>query len=282
MPKKTISLTMLVENTAFRKDLRTEHGLSAWLETPEGDVLWDTGQSPLVLENAWKMGVEIENASFIALSHGHYDHTGGLAAILAANQSVRVFGHPGIFRRRYAMSQGGGREARPIGSPITRGTVRAKCAALELSARPAEVIPGVFLTGEIPRVTECEDTGGDFFLDKYLALRDPIPDDQALYFDTARGIVVLLGCAHSGVINTLDHIAKLTEREQIYGVFGGMHLLNASDERLAETSGALVKYDVQMIGPCHCTGERAKTLFRSLFPERMAECATGARFGFTI
>jgi 7,8-dihydropterin-6-yl-methyl-4-(beta-D-ribofuranosyl)aminobenzene 5'-phosphate synthase len=280
MSEKSVSLSILVENTVAQKDLGAEHGFSAWLETPHGTVLWDTGQSSLFLENARKMGVEIENVSSVALSHGHYDHTGGLSEILALNPDVRVFGHPDMFIQRFVKTYNPGYFIRSIGSPITNKKFYTKCKTFKLSSQPSEIIPGVFLTGEIPRTTKCETTCGDFFLDAECTVRDPIVDDQALYFETSRGIVVLLGCAHSGVINTLEYVAKLAGGNRIYGVMGGMHLIEASDERIEETAYALSKYHVQIIGPCHCTGERAKTMFGSLFHERMIDCATGRSFTF--
>ena len=282
MTKNTISLSILVENTVSQEGLRAEHGFSVWIETPHGNILWDTGQSPLFLENARKMGVQIENVSCIALSHGHYDHTGGLSAILSLNSRVRVCGHSDTFIQRFIKNQDSVYSVRPIGSPIVKQIVQSKCQLLELNCQPSEIVPGVFLTGEIPRITECEDTGGDFYLDVDCTISDPIIDDQALYFESSKGVIVLLGCAHAGVINTLNHIAKLTGKNQVYAVLGGMHLLQASDERLEETANTLTKYDVQMIGPCHCSGERAKTLFRSLFPGRMIDCTTGAHFKFEI
>ena len=282
MAEKTVSLSILVENTVSREGLRAEHGFSVWIETPGENVLWDTGQSSLFLENARIMGVEIEKVTCVALSHGHYDHTGGLSAILTLNPLVRLFGHPGMFIQRYVRTQDRGNCIKPIGSPIVKELVYAKCRAFRLNAQPSEIVPGLFLTGEIPRTTKYEDTGGDFFLDVECVVKDPIVDDQALYFESSQGIVVLLGCAHSGVINTLNYIAKLTGKDRIYGVIGGMHLLNASGERIEETAQALEIYDVQMIGPCHCTGDRAKALLRSRFPERMIDCSTGEHMAFTL
>jgi len=103
-----------------------------------------------------------------------------------------------------------------------------------------------------------------------------------LLFETSQGIVVLLGCAHAGVINTVNHVAKLTGKKRLYAVLGGMHLIRASDECLEKTANTLAKYDVQMFGPCHCSGDRAKILFRSRFPERMIDCATGRRLTLAI
>jgi len=280
MTDKSISLSVLVENTISREGLRAEHGLSVLIETPHGQILWDTGQSPLLIENARKMGVQIENISCIALSHGHYDHTGGLSAILVLNPTVKVFGHPDIFIQRYTRDHSSVHSMRPIGSPVVKKIVQSKCQSLELNRKPSEIVPGVFLTGEIPRITGYEDTGGDFFLDIACTKNDPIIDDQALYIESSQGIVVLLGCAHSGVVNTLNHVSKLTRQEKIFAVLGGTHLFGASKERLDATAEVFSRYDVQVIGPCHCTGLKAITYLRSQFPERLVECSTGSHYTF--
>ena len=281
MTKDTLSITVLVENTVSREELRAEHGFSVWIETPHGNVLWDTGQSNLFIENARKMSVQIENVSCIALSHGHYDHTGGLSAILVLNPRIKVYGHPDIFVQRFTRNRSSVHSVRPIGSPIVKEIVQSKCQSLELNRQPSEIVPGVFLTGEIPRITEYEDTGGEFFIDVSCTTRDLIIDDQALYIESSQGIVVILGCAHSGVVNTLNYISKLTRQEKIFAVFGGMHLFGASKERLEATADAFSRYNVRVIGPCHCTGLKAITYLRSQFPDRFIECSTGSRFTFS-
>ncbi len=270
----TVSATVLVENTVSRSGLKAEHGLSVFIETTYGNILWDTGQSPLFIENAQKMGVDLQSINHIALSHGHYDHTGGLDAVLTLNPNVDVHGHPGMFNQRYSKS---GDSVIQVGSPVVQEYVESSCRSLKLEHQMSEVLPGVFLTGEIPRVSDIEDTGGDFFLALACKEKDTIPDDQALFIDSYLGIIVFLGCAHSGVINTLNHIARLTGKQELYAVYGGMHLLRASDERLEKTAAILKHYGLQLIGPCHCTGGKAQAFFRSRFPEQYTVCETGSR-----
>jgi 7,8-dihydropterin-6-yl-methyl-4-(beta-D-ribofuranosyl)aminobenzene 5'-phosphate synthase len=282
MTEISISMSVLVENTVMQEELRAEHGFAVWLETPHGAILWDTGQSPLCIENSRKMGVQIEHATGIALSHGHYDHTGGLSAILVLNPHVTVYGHTDCFVQRYVRIRDNFHSMKPIGSPIVKKVVESKCQSLKLNQQPFEIVPGIFLTGEIPRITEYENTGGDFYLDVDCTVKDTIIDDQALFFETSQGIVILLGCAHAGVINTINHVVKFTGNNRIYAVLGGMHLLHASDERLEKTANTLEKYDVQMIGPCHCSGEIAKAFFRARFPGRIISCSTGTHITFKV
>lgn len=274
---KNINITVVVENTVNRKDLKSEHGLSFWIETKDGNLLWDTGQTLLVLSNAQKLGISIQSTTHIALSHGHYDHTGGLIQVLLMAPHAHVHGHPVIFIPRFIKT---GYSSKPICSSAIRDIIEELCESLILSTEPVEILPGIYTTGQIPRKTNFEDVGGDFFLDEKCTLRDPIKDDQALYLKTSKGIIIILGCAHSGVVNTLNYVSELTQQEKIYAVFGGMHLLEASEERIKLTVEAFDRYDVQIIGPCHCTGLKAIAYFRSRFPDRFVDCSTGSRFAF--
>ena len=148
--------------------------------------------------------------------------------------------------------------------------------------RPTDVTDWLRVTGPIPRRTAFEDTGGDFFLDPDCATRDPIEDDQAAFFDTSAGMVVLLGCGHAGVVNTVHHVRDLTAERPVLAVMGGMHMVAASRERLDRTVDAIRESDVGLLVPAHCTGARAQVRLGSEFPDRWEPCAVGARFEFPI
>jgi 7,8-dihydropterin-6-yl-methyl-4-(beta-D-ribofuranosyl)aminobenzene 5'-phosphate synthase len=145
---------------------------------------------------------------------------------------------------------------------------------------PTEIVPGAYVTGTIPRRHPLEDTGELFWRDPAQQSVDYLPDDQALFLEGPEGWVVVLGCAHSGVINTLDYIAQLTGQNQFHAVLGGMHLLKASGERLQATAEALAKYKVQKLGANHCTGMKAITFLWHEFGERCLDCRVGTRLQF--
>ena len=147
---------------------------------------------------------------------------------------------------------------------------------------PKEVLPGVHVTGPIPRVTEYEDTGGQFYLDSGCSKPDPLTDDQAVCFDTPEGVVVLLGCAHSGVVNTLRYVRQLTGNRPIHAVIGGMHLLSANEARMAATIEALRQLGVQKIGLAHCTGFEAMARLDHELPKRCFHCVAGTRLEFEL
>ena len=146
--------------------------------------------------------------------------------------------------------------------------------------KPTEVFDGIFVTGEIPRGNAFENTGGDFFLDAACLQPDPLPDDQALFFDTAEGSVVLFGCAHAGVVNTLDYVQGLTGGKPVRAIVGGLHLGKASPERLDKTLAAVRRFNIQQLAPGHCTGSGANGELCAAFPSRCWSCSVGLRMQF--
>ena len=275
-----IRITILVENTAGLS-LLGEHGLALWIETPAGAALLDTGQGEVLLRNARSLGVGLPEAKAIILSHGHYDHTGGLAQAAMEAGRAAVCLHATALEPKYARRPDG--SAKSIGMPDScRQVIDQKGRKVVWAERPLAVLPGLHVTGPIPRVTDFEDIGGEFFLDPACARRDPLIDDQAVYFDTPEGVVVLLGCAHSGVVNTLRYVRQLTGNRPIYAVIGGMHLLSANETRMAATIDALRQLDVRKIGLAHCTGFAAMTQLHHAFPGRCFQCVTGTRLEFGL
>ena len=275
---RTLRITTVVENTVRARDLIAEHGLSFLVESEGATILFDTGQGRAFPENAAHLGIKLNEIDAMVLSHGHYDHTGSVEYVLGEAKQATVFLHPNALEAKY--TRHGSSPARRIGMPESAElTIRSRPNKTVWAPEPVEVAPGVFATGQIPRHTSYEDTGGAFFLDEACSRPDLLVDDQALYIKSPRGMVVLLGCAHSGVVNTLDYVAKLSGCSEIHAVIGGTHLLRASAERLEATAQALTDYRVEVIAPCHCTGAAATAFLRTRFPSRVVECSTGIQPG---
>ncbi len=273
------NLTVLVDNRTQDPGLASEHGLSLWVDAPGARVLFDTGQSGAFAENARRLGVPIELADHIVLSHGHYDHAGGLAIAIEAAPHAAVHLHPEALRTRFSARD----PARPraIGIPTSaHEALEAHASRVRRVVKPTLLTPQLGLTGPIPRQVDFEDTGGPFFLDPEGRRPDDIIDDQALWIDTAEGVIVLLGCGHAGLVNSVRYVQEHLGGRRLRAVLGGFHLAGASAHRLDETLRALREWHPLQVAPAHCTGERATTLLRETFPSAWCPMFAGAQLHF--
>jgi 7,8-dihydropterin-6-yl-methyl-4-(beta-D-ribofuranosyl)aminobenzene 5'-phosphate synthase len=261
-------IVILADDVAGPRGLLAEHGFSVWLETRDHRVLFDTGQGLVLDHNAEALGIRLAEADAVVLSHGHYDHTGGLVAAVSGRHDVPVYAQPEVMARRYARRKG---EAREIGMPAAARRALREHGAVRSSTVLRPVCGGVRVTGPIARLTDFEDETGTFYLDADGREPDPLADDQAAFVETRAGTVVLLGCGHAGVVNTLCQIEALTTGP-IHAVIGGMHLAAASPARIESTVHALVDRGVKCVVPCHCTGLPATT---ALVRELGDGCAPG-------
>ncbi len=272
----TITVTTLIDNTAA-DNLESEHGLSLWLEFGDKRVLFDTGQTDMILRNANLLGVNLDSVEAIVISHGHYDHTGGLKTILDIAPKATLYIHPEALKPKYSQKDS---KTKCVGmSDSTKDVIRilADNRRVIWTEMPTEIFPGLFTTSQIPRNTDFEDSGGNFFISQDGQTPDKLLDDQAIFFKTKQGLVVLVGCAHAGVVNTLDYISKLTGGKNIYAVIGGMHLVNANLARIKHTIEAFKKYDIQKLVPLHCTGQKAIVALKNTFGEKCSPAEVGTK-----
>ena len=253
-----LRITTLSENTAGFPGVLAEWGLSVLVETGDLKILLDTCTSISVPHNAPILGVDLSAIDKIVLSHGHYDHTGGLKEVLAKTGAVEIIAHPDIWAKKYIR---GGEWERYIGIPFPREELEALGATFTLRKDPVWISDDIVTTGEIPMTTEYEEIDPNLYVKEDGEwLPDPLLDDRALIIVTDEGLVVILGCAHRGAINTIRHAQQITGVEQIHTVIGGTHLIGASEERVLSTASALQELGVQRVGVSHCTGLPASVL----------------------
>ncbi len=274
-----VGVTLLVENTARGRGIQGEHGLSWWIETGEGAILFDLGQGMVLRHNAARLGVDLAKAQAVVVSHGHYDHVGGWPGAVGQLGSKVTYLHPDALKPKYSKRAGGG--VATVSDPLFLAELDRVEPPLVQTREPVEVLPGIYTTGEVPRRTAYEDTGGPFMSDPEGREPDPLRDDQAVFFQTGRGTVVVLGCAHAGVINTLEHVRDLTGA-RLHAVIGGMHLVEARAERIRRTIEALRAMAPDWIGPNHCTGDAAAAELWHAFAPRCLECHAGQTLHFPI
>ena len=260
-----LDIVTLSENTAGDIDLLAEWGLSILIETDTVNILLDTGQSTSAGYNADILGIDLGKIDKIVLSHGHFDHTGGLRQILRKmRKEVEVIAQPDIWAAKYSRRQG--QADRYIGIPFQRQELESLGATFNLTTKSVKITDNIMTTGEIPMVTDFEEIDPELLVKEDTGWQpDKLLDDQALIINTELGLVVILGCAHRGIINTLYHAQQLTGVKVIHTVLGGSHLSRASQERILLTMAALKELGVQRLGISHCTGLPATMLMAQEF-----------------
>ncbi|MHC3130395.1 MAG: MBL fold metallo-hydrolase [Candidatus Bathyarchaeota archaeon] len=280
MAVKNVQITVLIEdsNSSAKPHLKAKHGIAFFIKAKIDDnevtIMMDTGPSPdVLLHNVDAMGVNLEDVNVIALSHGHYDHTGGLIeALKRMKKHVPVIGHPTVFEPKLSLMP----HLRLIGAPFRVSDVESVGGVPLLAADPVKIADGIATTGEVPRRTAFERVTGFWAVHNRRFVEDMMLDDQSLVIDVeGKGLVVVAGCAHSGIINTIKYAQKITGNSRVYAVLGGFHLWNAENKNIQATVDELEKLDPEFVGPCHCTGKKAIKKIAEAFGDRCHPLHTG-------
>lgn len=276
-PVKTLKVTVL--STMLADDGIGEWGFSALVEVNGARILFDTGARPdTVLQNAKEMGIDLAGITDVVLSHNHADHTGGLVNLrktLAAKDPkslTRIHVGEGIFWSRPGPN---GKENNLV--VTNRAALEASGATFIVHKGPEQLLPGVWLTGVVPRVhPERNFTANRQVQSPTGLIEDNIPEDMSLVFDTDKGMVLLSGCGHAGIINTVEQAKKAVGRQSMAAVLGGFHLLEASDEQLTWTATQLKSAGVGWMLGAHCTGIEAVHQLREKSGLSRKTCVVGA------
>jgi 7,8-dihydropterin-6-yl-methyl-4-(beta-D-ribofuranosyl)aminobenzene 5'-phosphate synthase len=269
-----IQITTLSENTA-NIGCVAEWGLSILITTNNCRILLDTGINSNTTQNADRLGIDLSTVDKIVLSHGHFDHSGGLHEVLRKTGEIDVIGHPDIWDPKYARVDD--REFY-AGIPFHRLELESLGARFLLTREPVTLGDGIMTTGEIPMVTDFEKIDPDVFVKKDGTLQqDPLADDLALVIETDLGLIVILGCAHRGIINTLYHAQNLTGKKSVYAAIGGAHLFRASEIQIDKTVAALKDMGIKRLGLSHCTGFNAACRLFQEMPDAVFMNNAGTR-----
>ena len=275
-----VKVTVLVEDSVNpnKTNLSAQHGLSFLVEAKTGDnsvfILMDTGPSPdVLLHNVDAMAIDLHRTEVIVLSHGHRDHvTGLLGALKRIGKQGPVIMHPKIFDPKFKAKP----NLRFIGAPFEPRDVQEAGGVLLHAGNPVTISRGIMTTGEIERRTLFEKPEDFWTVHDGRFVEDLLFDEQALIIDLEdKGLVVLTGCAHAGVVNTVRHAQKIAEKNKIHAVLGGFHLTKANDNKIQSTVNELAGLNVDFIGPCHCSGNDATARFTEVLGDRCHPLQTG-------
>lgn len=258
-----VRITTLSENTA-QLGFIGEWGLSILVQTESARVLLDTGLSTSAVYNADLMGIDFSSIDAIVLSHAHGDHTGGLRDVLRrVRKPVQVIAHPDIWIPKYVVY---GETSRYAGIPFMKEDLESLGASFNLTKKPFKISDDIMTTGEIEMTTGYETIDDRLFVKKgNNMVPDPLADDLALIVKTSEGLILITGCAHRGIVNTVRHVQKITGGEYIHTIIGGTHLMVASPERIGKTANELKGLGLQRLGVSHCTGFSASARLANEF-----------------
>ena len=252
-----------------------EWGYSALVEVDGKKMLFDTGLRPeTVLQNARNLGIDLADVEDVFLSHNHGDHTGGLLALRKElkktnpNALIRVHVGKGIFGQRLNYENT---------MPKIKDTLEVDGVQFIVYENQHEIFPGVWITGPIKRIHDEKNwyPGGKIKMGAD-TVEDNIPEDQSLAVDTEEGFILISGCGHAGIINTLEHIRLNIYNKEVLAVIGGFHLVDASDDHLKWTSDKLRDFGVSKIIGAHCTGINSLYTLKSLLNLSRSDAIVGS------
>jgi 7,8-dihydropterin-6-yl-methyl-4-(beta-D-ribofuranosyl)aminobenzene 5'-phosphate synthase len=280
---KRLKITVLAEDSVgYDTPYLGQHGISFLLTCErEGDVrnvLVDVAQHPdALIENVKRMQINLSCIDAVVLTHCHYDHTRGVAKILReiGKNDIPVIAHPDIFRAHFISDPC----LRPIGvmDGDRRADIESSGGSLFLAENELEIMPGLISTGEVERLTDFEKIKMNLFtIEKGQVKNDVMKDDISVVANVeGRGLIIVTGCSHSGIVNITRQSIKLTGTKKIHGIIGGLHLIDASEERIKKTTGALKKLNPDWVYAGHCTGFRAQVALYNVFKDRFSPLCTG-------
>lgn len=278
-------ISVLAEDSiAFDTPFRGRFGLSLLLElkaeTEEKHILYDTNsEAQPILHNLRILDKSLDEVTTIFLSHCHYDHTDGLEGILdAIGRPIPIVAHTEIFRPCFEVNPDG---IRHIGMPTqSRENLEQKGAIFTSSNNPLKLMTGVTTSGEIERVTSFEELEDLYTTVEGETVQDHERDDSAIVLSFREGLIIITGCCHAGIVNTIIHAKKITGVEKIYAVIGGLHLIDAGEEKIEKSVEAL--RDVEWVFAGHCTGFKGLRRIAETLGERFAQIHTGSMIRFPI
>jgi len=270
--KNKTKITVIMDNYVQSAGLAAEHGWSVLIESGEDRILFDTGAGKNIINNLKQLGYTPGMINKVFISHGHYDHTGGLYHILRySGRQIELFSHPDIFHKKYKWT----RRVKMIhvGIPFGMDDYSGQGAVFRTAKTPLKISPGIYSTGEIPMGSPFESSDKSFVKKTGGFYRfDDLRDDTGVIIEMQKGLILITGCAHRGLINTIKQAQKVSGKKHLLAVIGGFHLANKNKVYIDKTIAELKNTSLDMIIPAHCTGAEG---FCALKQEFGSSCGFG-------
>lgn len=268
-----MKLAILNENTVYKKGFSAEHGLSLLIETDGRRVLFDVGQSGIFLKNAKRMGEDLKNLEAVVISHGHYDHAGGLLS-LCDNCHAPVYIQKQALQKKFSYQEK--KDCYYFNGVPWLADIPKQLVCL--SEPVTEILPNVFLVSQIPYRTNFEKPNPRFFLKEENGYtQDFMQDEQILVVRENGALHIVVGCAHAGIINCIYAVKERFPNEPIKSITAGMHLIDVGEKRLHDVTEALLKESFETLIPLHCTGMYAIVRLKETLKDRCKILGTGDR-----
>lgn len=272
-----MKITVLTDDKVQKRGFLAEHGLSLFIEYKDYNILFDTGQSDVYIRNAKALQLDLNKTDCIILSHGHYDHCGGIEYLPDLRKKPKIYLQKSAVQKKYAINLNG--TYREIGIPWSQEVYNHFSDKLIFSDDITKINSEISLYGKIPNTVSFEDIPKGFFIKNGEGMvADMIRDEQMLIFDTESGLIIFLGCSHPGIINCLKYASKQYPNKKINTLVAGMHLDSVSPLRLEMTIQSMLDMDIQNILPLHCTGIHAINEMKRFLDKRCRVVYAGDTF----
>lgn len=271
-----MKITTLIENNSGkRSDLHTEHGLSVYIEVDGKNILFDTGQSGNFIDNAEKLGIDLKNLDYVIISHGHYDHSGGFERLIREiNPDIELYIGKGFFDKKYGFISED--NYKYIGNPFSESFLEENDIPTKyVSEDITNITENLMIFTNFNRDEDFENTDETMYIKENGNYRkDEFYDEVSLGLKTDKGLFILVGCAHPGIVNILETISERTDMK-INGLIGGTHLIKEDETKINKIIEYLKEKDIKIVAACHCTGKQGETMLSQQLEENFINNNTG-------